>query len=116
MTTSSTARVATDRPGRYGKQLASHFSRKLTTEWDSEEDRGHISFKGEVEGRTGEIEMIAGDGVLLLQLEAPEEYIGTLEDIIGRHLVRFGAKDELVCAWTRPGGIAGSTHTNEGED
>ena len=27
----STARVATDRPARYGKQLASHMSRKITT-------------------------------------------------------------------------------------
>ena len=113
MTSSSTARVATDRPGRYGTQLASHFSRKLATEWDSKAGRGHISFQGEVEGRTGEIEMIAGEGVLLLQLEAPAEYVDTLEDIIGRHLVRFGAKDELVCSWTRPGGVAGSTHTND---
>ena len=114
MTTSSTARVATDRPGRYGKQLASHFSRKLTTEWDSEEGRGHISFKGEVEGRTGEIEMIAGDGVLLLQLEAPEEYIGTLEDIIGRHLVRFGAKDNLRVAFRRGDGTDGKVFDHLG--
>jgi len=38
----STASVATDRPGRYAKQLASHLSRRLTTAWDDDAGRGSI--------------------------------------------------------------------------
>lgn len=110
MTTSTTARVSTARPGRYAKQLASHMSQKLDTRWDADEGRGHISFTGDV---TGELEMIAGDGVLLLQLEAAKEQIERLEEVVGRHLVRFGGRDELVVHWKRHGGVEGTVWRNE---
>lgn len=113
MTTSSTARVSCDRPGRYGKQLASHFSQKLETRWDPEAGRGHLSFGGET---PGEVEMIAGDGVLLLQLEAPRAHLEHLENVIGRHLVKFGHRDELKVAWKRPGGVDGTTQVATPED
>ncbi|HZK32089.1 MAG TPA: DUF2218 domain-containing protein [Corynebacterium sp.] len=114
MTTSSTARVICDRPGRYGKQLASHFAKKLETRWDSETGRGHLSFTGEAPGA---VEMIAGDGVLLLQLETSSQYLDHLEAVIGRHLVRFGARDGLAVHWKRPGSAAGTTQVAEpGED
>ncbi|WP_374935444.1 DUF2218 domain-containing protein [Streptomyces resistomycificus] len=32
-----------------------------------------------------------------------------LEDVVGRHLVRFGAKDELVVEWRRDTGEPGTT-------
>lgn len=112
MTVTSTARVSTERPGRYGKQLASHMSKKLDTEWDADAGRGHISFDGDLQG---ELEMISGDNVLLLQLQAKEGQLDALEDVVGRHLVRFGAKDELVCSWVRQGGAQGTTQTNDEE-
>lgn len=105
MTTSSTARVSTPRPARYAKQLASHMSRRLDTRWDGDEGRGHISFTGDA---AGELEMIAGDGVLLLQLEGPQDQIAQLEEVVGRHLVRFGGRNELVVQWKRHGGVEGT--------
>ncbi|QGU06968.1 hypothetical protein COCCU_05110 [Corynebacterium occultum] len=109
MTSASTARVATQRPTRYGRQLASHFSRNLKTDWDEAEGRGHLSFEGEL---PGEVSMIAGDAVLLLYLEAAPEHVEQLELVIARHLVHFGARDELKVSWRREGGVAGLVYTS----
>lgn len=108
MTIASTARVATDRPARYGKQLASHFSTKLATDWDAGDGRGHLTFSGDT---PGEVSMIAGDKVLLLHLEADEAHVEHLEHVLARHLVRFGAKDDLKVSWRREGGAEGITFT-----
>lgn len=108
MTTSSTARVACERPGRYGKQLASHFSAKLDTNWDAEEGRGYLRFDGDL---AGTVELIAGEGVLLLQVDGAQDHIETLEEVVGRHLARFGARDGLVIEWHRPGGVRGTTQS-----
>lgn len=108
MTTASTARVATDRPARYGKQLASHFSRKLETDWDASEGRGHLTFGADM---PGEVSMVAGDSVLLLHLETAAEHLAHLELVIARHLVSFGAKDRLKVAWRRGGGVDGTVYT-----
>ena len=40
----STARVSTDRPSRYGKQLASHMGRKITGTWDEASQTGSLIF------------------------------------------------------------------------
>ncbi|AGF72089.1 DUF2218 domain-containing protein [Corynebacterium halotolerans] len=108
MTASSTARVKTDRPGRYGKQLASHFSTKLQTSWDAESGRGHLTFAGEA---IGEVDMVVGDRVLLLHLECDEDALDRLERVVGVHLVRFGTRDGLEVAWRRRGGDEGTRWT-----
>ena len=41
----SVARVVTDRPARYGRQLTSHMGRKITTTWDEASSTGSLSFK-----------------------------------------------------------------------
>ena len=42
-----------------------------------------------------------GTGVLDLHAQAPDaEMLGVVQDVIGRHLVRFGEKDELVVDWS----------------
>ncbi len=103
----SVARVATDRPERYGKQLVSHLTRRLTGSWD---------------GSTGELTLgDAGDradlgaepGALVLTILAAPEQLDRWEDVLGRHLVRFGTKDELVATWTRSDGSAGTTQRVE---
>ena len=43
----SVARVATDRPARYGRQLTSHMGRKITTTWDEASSTGSLSFNRE---------------------------------------------------------------------
>ncbi len=43
------------------------------------------------------------------------ENLDRLEGVLGRHLVKFGAKDELVCAWTRSDGTPGNEHRHTEE-
>ncbi len=116
MIVTSTARVSTDRPGRYGKQLTSHLSEKLTTSWDSDAGRGSIILKGRGVDYGDErfafdgfasCDLVAGDGVLLLHIEAPGELADRFESVIGSHLVRFGAKDHLRVAFRRGDGTEG---------
>lgn len=104
----STASVATDRPGRYAKQLASHLSRRLTTSWDD------ASGRGTVELGDGRADLVATDGALELRIESNE--LDRFEDVLGRHLVRFGKKDELVVQWTRDDGTPGTSYRNDTDE
>src|SRR4051812_24759066 len=103
----SEARVSTDRPHRYAKQLAAHLGRKVQSSWDEETGLGSIVFS------MGSATLTAETGVLLLAVEGEAGQLDNLEGVMGRHLVRFGAKDELVAAWTRDNGEPGSVQRNE---
>ncbi|MDO5502970.1 MAG: DUF2218 domain-containing protein [Actinomycetia bacterium] len=100
----SEAAVATDRAARYGKQLASHLGRKATAQWDEESGRGSIVF-GDDRGRA---ELLAEDEALVMRVYAAPGAEESLEGVLGRHLVRFGSRDELTVSWTRADGSAGS--------
>ena len=104
----STARVSTDRPSRYGKQLASHMGRKITTTWDETSQTGSLTFDREG-AVTGVVELFCHDGVLQLVLEADDEHLERLEHVVGIHLARFGAKDGLVVSWNHQDGTSGTT-------
>ena len=92
---SSRADVATDAPARYAKQLLSHLGHRVT--FTTEGPSSHA----EIAGGVGTI--ITGDGVLTMIAEAPdEESLARVEDVLGRHLVRFGQRNELTVTWTRP--------------
>ncbi|HEY2298980.1 MAG TPA: DUF2218 domain-containing protein [Jatrophihabitans sp.] len=104
----STASVATDRPARYAKQLTSHLSRRLATSWD--EDTG----RGVVELGDGRAELTAVDGALDMRIDSTD--LSSFEDVIGRHLVRFGKKDELVVQWTREDGTPGTSYRNDADE
>jgi hypothetical protein len=100
---SSTATVPTDRPGRYGKQLVSHMSRRGHGEWDEATESGTLDLRG------GHVTLETTADALVLRLTvAPDDDVARLEDVVGRHLVRFGARDELVVAWQRSDGTAGT--------
>ncbi len=105
----SEARVETDRAARYAKQLASHLGRKVTAHWDAETARGELTFGA------GSATLLAEPQALLLTVEGPAESLPRLEDVVGRHLVRFGSKDELVVQWHRDNGEPGLLHRNAGE-
>lgn len=108
----STARVATDRPARYAKQLTSHFSRKVPAQWDEEAGSGSVTFAGLAQGTTGEVQINAGEGVLLLHLEAEESAaLDRLELVVARHLIRFGRKDDLSVEFVRADGERGLVYT-----
>jgi uncharacterized protein len=45
---------------------------------------------------------VVGDGVLTLTAEGPdEEGVARVEDVLGRHLERFGQRNELTVTWVR---------------
>ncbi|MBC3842439.1 DUF2218 domain-containing protein [Streptacidiphilus sp. 4-A2] len=106
----SEARVATDRPHRYAKQLAAHLGRKAESSWDEEAGRGALTFGA------GTATLVAEPGLLLLTVEGEAENLDRLEDVVGRHLVRFGTKDELVAEWHRDNGLPGTVQRNQAED
>ncbi|GCB52475.1 DUF2218 domain-containing protein [Streptomyces sp. NL15-2K] len=106
----SEARVATDRPHRYAKQLASHLGRRSETSWDEETGVGRLVFQNEGTGS-----LTATEGALLLAVESDAEHLAILEDVVGRHLVRFGTKDELVVEWHRDTGEPGTTQRNDSD-
>lgn len=105
----STARVVTDRPRRYAKHLAAHFGRRIETSWDEVSGQGYLVFPH------GTGTLTAEPDALLLRVEGEAQHLGGLEDVVGRHLVRFGAKDELFVQWQRDSGAAGSTHRHHGD-
>jgi hypothetical protein len=98
----STAVVATDAPERYAKQLLAHLGRKNTVE----------SIHGESHG--GRLVFAYGTGTvrpqgnhLVLEAAATDaDSLAHVEDVLARHLERFGARRELVVTWER-GGIGG---------
>lgn len=105
----SEALVSTDRPNRYAKQLAAHLGRKVETNWDEEAGVGTLTFG------MGSATLTAVPGALRLAVEGDTEHLDRLEDVVGRHLVRFGSKDELVVAWQRDSGEPGTVQRNDAE-
>jgi hypothetical protein len=94
VTLTSRADVSTDAPARYAKQLVSHLGRKLT--WSTEGDTS----SADIGTGTGTVQV--GEGVLTLLAAAPdEEGLDRVEDVLGRHLERFGQRNELAVTWVR---------------
>jgi uncharacterized protein len=93
----STAVVATDAAARYAKQLLAHLGRKAGVE----------PVDGEPDG--GLLRLSAGTGIvrpradhLVLEARATDlEALALVEDVLGRHLERFGARRELTVSWRR---------------
>ena len=91
-TLTARADVPTDAPTRYAKQRVSHLGRRV--EWTSE---GPVS-TATIAGGTGTVEV--GDGVLILRARAADtEALERVQDVLGRHLERFGQRNELVVTW-----------------
>ena len=65
---------------------------------------------------TGAAELTSEPGFLILTLHSNDDHLERLEDVIGRHLVRFGSKDELTVSWVRDDGQPGSTQRPSDED
>lgn len=106
----TTADVNTERPARYGKQLASHLGRRMGSDWSDEARTGWIEFA------SGKAVLSCSDAVLRIALTCEPDSVEVLEDVIGRHLVRFGVRDELVVAWVREDGTPGTRQEHAGEE
>ncbi|MFI6079354.1 DUF2218 domain-containing protein, partial [Actinoplanes sp. NPDC051343] len=64
----------------------------------------------------GHLDLATTDNALILRLMVPaDDDVARLEDVIGRHLVRFGTRDELVVTWQRSDGTPG-TEQRRSED
>ena len=101
----SIALVATDAPERYAKQLLAHLGRKDTVETVAGERQG-----GRLVFPDGTGTVRPEDDRLVLEAAADDlESLAHVEDVLGRHLERFGAKRELVVTWQRgdPDGVGG---------
>ena len=107
MNPTSTAAVATARPERYAKQLVAHMGRKVPAAWDEATGTGSVSFP------TAELTLSRGSDALLLELGAETAELDRWEDVVGRHLVRFGTREELVVCWQRADGGAGPTQRRD---
>ena len=93
----STAVVATDAAARYAKQLLAHLGRKAGVEpVEGDPDAGvlHLS------AGTGVVRPRA-DHLLLEASAADADSLAAVEDVLGRHLERFGARRELTVTWRR---------------
>jgi hypothetical protein len=96
----STAVVPTDAAARYAKQLLAHLGRKNTVEpVEGEPDGGRLVFAY----GTGTVRPTA-DGLVLDAAADDAEGLAHVEDVLARHLERFGARRELVVRWQRPTG------------
>ena len=98
----SEAVVATDRPARYGKQLVAHLGRRNGGEWSDDDQRGFVVLAA------GRAEIGSAPDGLHLSVEGAPEELERMEDVVGRHLVRFGTRDELHVRWTRSDGRPGT--------
>ncbi|HEU4349067.1 MAG TPA: DUF2218 domain-containing protein [Actinoplanes sp.] len=93
----STARVPAERPQRYVKQLVTHLAHKRTTEW-LPPDAGLIRWPD------GSCDLTCEPGVLLLTATADDaDALARVQDAVGRHLERFGAREGLRVQWSPAG-------------
>lgn len=92
----SVAVVDTDAPARYAKQLLAHLGRKVAVEPvpDRPEPAGRLVFA------YGVGDVLPGSAALELRATAGDaESLARVQDVLARHLVRFGARRELVVSW-----------------
>jgi hypothetical protein len=92
----SVAAVPTDAAERYAKQLLAHIGRKNPVEpVEGAPSAGRLVFPYGVG-------VVRPDGDrLVLEATAPDdESLARVQDVLGRHLERFGARRELVVHWS----------------
>lgn len=88
----STAAVATPRAGRYLVQLCKHFQHRLPVMLL--ERSGRISFQ------SGDCLLRADEEKLAISLEAADDrHLHELQDVVERHLLRFGFREDLIVSW-----------------
>jgi uncharacterized protein len=87
---SASATVLTEVPDRYAKQLLAHLGRKPAIEVRAQT----LIFS------YGTATVRAKDDRLMLRVEAPDpESLARLQDVVARHLIRFGRRAELIVNW-----------------
>jgi hypothetical protein len=92
----STAHLETDRPDRYIKQLVSHLGHKIDANV-GDDGVGHVRMpSGAACTLTADVTGIA------MHAQAPDEAeLRRVEDVVGRHLLRFTKGEQLSRDWAR---------------
>jgi uncharacterized protein len=92
----ATAVVTTEAAVRYAKQLLAHLGRKNSIEAvDGAPDGGRLVFA------YGFGTVRPEDGRLVLEaVAADDESLARVQDVLARHLERFGARRELSVHWS----------------
>ena len=90
----SRAEVVTDHASKYLVQLSKHWSHKFAVEWDP--NKSHIPFPN------AQAWLQAQDGRLIAEVEAPDEDLDHMQEVVARHVNRFAFKEgELAFDWQR---------------
>jgi hypothetical protein len=93
------AEIATPTPDRFIRQLVSHLSHKATTERQSDET-------AVIAVHDGQCKLTSEGELLVLEATADSaQGLAHIQDVVGRHLERFGARAALRVEW-RPDGPA----------
>ena len=93
----STAGVATERRARYGKQLVSHLGRKSVGVWDEASGSGTL----DMGNSAAHVTLKSTTDALAIAVETADTDIASCEDVVGRHLERFGEREGLRVHWVR---------------
>jgi uncharacterized protein len=91
----SVAEVPTDAAARYAKQLLAHLGHKVAVEAiDGEPQGGRLVFA------YGTATVVPGPDRLTLRAAAGDaESLARVQDVVSRHLERFGARRAVVVEW-----------------
>ena len=91
------AEVVTSTPDRFIRQLVSHLSHKATTELQSDG-------AGVITVEDGQCKLTTGSEMLVLEATADStQGLAHIQDVVGRHLERFGARAALRVDWKHDG-------------
>jgi hypothetical protein len=91
----SVARIVTAQPGRYVKQIVSHLGHKADTSI-ADDGTGLV-----VLSSGGRCTLTPEAGVLVLAASAADaQSLDRVRDVLGRHLERFGAREDLRVTWS----------------
>jgi caffeoyl-CoA O-methyltransferase len=93
----SEARVPTPQPERYIKQLVSHLGHRAQTELGPDG-------QGVIRLDVGYCTLTAAPGTLVLHATAEgAEGLARVQDVVARHLERFGTREGVQVQWSTPG-------------
>ncbi len=90
----ATGSMATDRPERYAKQLASHWAKR----GPATEEEGATVLRWE----TGQVIVLRpAEGILEVEVSVPDDGdVDRFAQVVKDHLERFGSRDELNVVWS----------------
>lgn len=86
--------VPTAHASRYLQQLCKHWAHKFTVEFTPEHGRIDL-------GENRVVSLNANEQNLTASVDAPEDNLAQMEDVVASHIVRFAFREELVFNWVR---------------